>query len=335
MKRLSLALVAAAALTSSGCSTIFHRPHFVRIRPVSTPTATADLGEPRKAARSAYYQSAVRAIGARDYALALDLLQTARSQDPNDPAVINAFGVVYDKLGRFDLSARYYAQAAALDPDSPIVRQNLAYSAVLQGRALPNAPTAQTQLAEVAPSPTFAQVAAALLAPTSTAFVPHRAQTASPAAPKPELLGGPPAVRPQPAPTPAPQQAQAQLTAAKPTFTIAKAPAPTVVLAVAPNGALLTGRSLQIVDASGATGGGEGVRQQLASRGWSAPKSAVTVAKAQTRTRIVYPQGGQAIAQALARTLPFPVEVAACDDRCTSLSLIVGEDAAHHLRARS
>jgi hypothetical protein len=319
MKRLSLALVAAAALVGPGCTSIFHRPHFVRIRPVTTPTASA---QPRKDARSAYYQSAVRAIEVRDYALALDLLQTARAQDPKDPAVINAFGVVYDKLGRFDLSARYYAQAAALDPNSPIVRQNLAYSAFLQGRVPGLQAAPATQLATSA-APTAAQVNAALLAPPPA---PVRAAQASPA---PELLGGPPAAKPAIA------LAQAPLAPVRPMITVAKAPTPTIMVAVAPNGVLLTGRPLQIIDASGASGGAETVRQQLASRGWTAPRSAVTLGKAEARTRIVYPQGGQAVAQALARTLPFPVEVAACDDRCTGLALIVGKDAAHHLRARS
>lgn len=313
MKRIGLALIAVAALSGAGCTSIFHRPHFVQIRPVTTLTADA---EPREAARSAYYQSAVRAISARDYGLALDLLQSARAQTPSDPAVINAFGVVYDKLGRFDLSARYYTQAAALDPDSPIVRQNLAYSAQLQGKWAPDAPT--TALAAATPTAT----------PTAIASTPVSAQAVAgpPVASTPTLLGAPKPVTLALASAP-PQQP-------KSVITIASAAAPGVTIAIAPNGAILTGSALQIVDASGATNGAEGVRQQLVSRGWSAPKVA-SLAQAETRTRIVFPQGGLAIAQALARTLPFPVELAACDNRCTSLSLIVGQDAAQHLRAHS
>ena len=79
-----------------------------------------------------YYQGAVRAIIGGDYASALDYLQAARQVQANDVRVLNAFGVVYDKLGRFDLSARYYAQALAVSPTSPIVAKNLAYSGVLQ-----------------------------------------------------------------------------------------------------------------------------------------------------------------------------------------------------------
>ena len=41
MKRLGFALVAAACLVGPGCASIFHRPHFVKIRPINTP-ATAE-----------------------------------------------------------------------------------------------------------------------------------------------------------------------------------------------------------------------------------------------------------------------------------------------------
>ena len=81
-----------------------------------------------------YYNSAVAAIERRDYAAALDLLQAARATQPDDVRVLNAFAVVYDKLGRFDLSARYYEQAQRLDPASPVLARNIAYSARLQTR---------------------------------------------------------------------------------------------------------------------------------------------------------------------------------------------------------
>jgi Flp pilus assembly protein TadD len=296
--RIGLALLAAACLVGPGCASLpnfgFHRPRFVAIRPI----APAPSAEPKQAMRSAYYQSAVRAIDQRDYALALDLLQAARARDPQDAAVMNAFGVVYDKLGRFDLSARYYTQAAALDPDSPIVRQNLAYSERLQGKWAPASPATALAVAVPAPSQPAAPSPAA---PTLAVAQP--------------LLGA--------------------ITTAQPMITIAQAPSSGITVAVAPNGVLLTGRALEIVDASGSAGGAEAVRQQLVSRGWSAPKSAVRVATAESRTRIVFPEGSLAVAEALARTLPFPVQLAACHDRCGGLSLVVGEDAAGRLKARS
>jgi hypothetical protein len=83
--------------------------------------------------RDTFYESAVSAINGKDYARALDYLQEARARDPRNVKALNALGVVYDKLGRFDLSARYYAQARAVDPESQIVAANIGYSKVLQG----------------------------------------------------------------------------------------------------------------------------------------------------------------------------------------------------------
>jgi tetratricopeptide (TPR) repeat protein len=113
-----------AGLTASCVAGPGARPvKLTAVQTPSEPTSKIDL----------YYSAAVRAIEARDYAQALDYLQTARAIAAEDVRVINAFGVVYDKLGRFDLSRRYYAQAKALDPTSKVVDNNLAYSERLQG----------------------------------------------------------------------------------------------------------------------------------------------------------------------------------------------------------
>ena len=87
------ACVAAVGLT--GCLTApGARPvKLTAVNTPSTPVSKIDL----------YYSGAVRAIEARDYAQALDYLQAGRGIAPADVRVINAFGVVYDKLGRFDL----------------------------------------------------------------------------------------------------------------------------------------------------------------------------------------------------------------------------------------
>jgi Flp pilus assembly protein TadD len=105
----------------------------VKVKPVRTET-TAGLAD------DGLYLDAASAISRRDYPRALDLLQAARARKADDPRVLNAFGVVYDKLGRFDLSGAYYAQARALDPGSPIVAANMAYSAWLQAKSKRDAP---------------------------------------------------------------------------------------------------------------------------------------------------------------------------------------------------
>ena len=102
----------------------------VQIRAV----AGSDLAPPDPAAVvNRLYGRAAEAIRARDYATALDLLQVAAGAAPGDVRVLNAQGVVYDALGRFDLSGRYYARALQADPGSAIVAHNIAYSARLRG----------------------------------------------------------------------------------------------------------------------------------------------------------------------------------------------------------
>ena len=108
----------------------------VKVRPIDT---LATMGAPQ---RDALYESAVAAINERDYGRALDYLQAAKSKDPRNVKALNALGVVYDKLGRFDLSARYYAQARAIEPDSKIVAENMGYSRILQRLLDPNQPVA-------------------------------------------------------------------------------------------------------------------------------------------------------------------------------------------------
>lgn len=129
MKTKAVLMSSALAVTLYGCAGTGGEPPLgaLKVRPASTNADTgvtlADL----------LYGDAVSAINRRDYARALDLLQAAREKAPGDVRILNAFGVVYDKLGRFDLSQRYYAQAQSVDPASTIVAQNLAYSKALQG----------------------------------------------------------------------------------------------------------------------------------------------------------------------------------------------------------
>lgn len=143
------------AMSLGGCAALPRLSHWVSIRPVK-----ADAARP-VAREDGYYLSATAAISRRDYADALEQLQAARARKADDIRVLNAFGVVYDKLGRFDLSARYYEQARALDPTSTIVARNIGYSAELKGRASdpilmanaePQALSSPIAIAEQAPS---------------------------------------------------------------------------------------------------------------------------------------------------------------------------------------
>ncbi len=144
----------AVALSTTGCSLLPGMPSAPEIKPVAPPASALSL-----LSDEGVYQDAVRDITNRDYARALDYLQVARSRSPKDVRVFNALGVVYDKLGRFDLSARYYAEAKALSPDSRIVENNIAYSARLQRGMNLTTPLPSVAVAE-AKTPTPAPVSA-------------------------------------------------------------------------------------------------------------------------------------------------------------------------------
>ena len=127
----------------AGCVWPLHRNAPVDVRPIATGLTT-----PGALADDGLYLDARSAIIRRDYATALEALQAANARTPDDVRVLNAFGVVYDKLGRFDLSERYYAWAAKLDPQSSIIANNLRYSGYLR-----TGKSGDTALAETKPVP--------------------------------------------------------------------------------------------------------------------------------------------------------------------------------------
>lgn len=219
-------LASALAMSLQGCASIGgDTPKAeLNIRPARVASASVSVAD-------GLYNDAVTAINRRDYARALDLLQVARERTPNDARVLNAFGVVYDKLGRFDLSGRYYAQAAAADPGSAIVAQNQAYSQTLRveitpladATAPPSAPSVQVRARTVADIParklpaftvpveapgqsvSAASSLAALPAPRTARYVVPSSPALSVASAEPLVVRLAPAVRQPLLQTPAPQ----------------------------------------------------------------------------------------------------------------------------------
>jgi tetratricopeptide (TPR) repeat protein len=125
--------VAIAGVGLSGCqyfSWLHPRPKAKAIAVRVAPTTLAPAGP--NALLDRLYADAVQEMQRRDYATALDLLQMARARKTDDPRVLTAMGVIYDKLGRFDLSDRYYTLAEAADPGSKVVAMDRAYSERLQ-----------------------------------------------------------------------------------------------------------------------------------------------------------------------------------------------------------
>lgn len=137
MKKSPLASVLLASALLAGCahlpekiaSLFHHRTNLAsRVRPVP-----ANIGQTGPyMAEDRLYADAVSDIDKRRYGEALDMLQVARDSRPDDPRVLTAMAVVYDKLGRFDLSDRYYDQAERADPGSRIVAMDRRYSIMLR-----------------------------------------------------------------------------------------------------------------------------------------------------------------------------------------------------------
>ncbi len=258
---------AALVIGLSGCAAFPRLSHWVDVKPARQAQASSLLRE------DGYYSSATMAMSRRDYARALELLQSARAQKPDDVRVLNAFGVIYDKLGRFDLSARYYEQARALDPTSSILAANMAYSVAMQTTAARIAP-AEALIAQAAPAGRPVQQASVV-------------RLSLVAAPRTIQLPG------------------------------------------------LTGRPLELADASGRADVAELVRRALQRQGWSVSASRAPQVNRQAATSITYPSSSQTVARALARTLPGEVAMVDCLKACDGIRLLVGADAARWFTART
>lgn len=102
MPRRALALAAlAAALASAGA-----------------PAAWADPSEetPGAASPTSDYAVGKRAVEARDWPRAIELLRRAEIQDDRNPDVQNLLGYAYRNAGRLDDAFRHYEAALRLNP---------------------------------------------------------------------------------------------------------------------------------------------------------------------------------------------------------------------------
>jgi tetratricopeptide (TPR) repeat protein len=352
MKPTTIGPMIAACVAGASVAGCLHAPgRHVQLTAAHTPSAPVSKID-------LYYAGAVRAIEARDYARALDYLQTGRAIAPDDVRVINAFGVVYDKLGRFDLSARYYAEAKTLDPTSKVVDNNLAYSERLQGLAHEPLAFASAAEAEARLKPhdglmPGAPVVVAQIDYGTPAIV--MVDTVKPAETAPELFGtarrmqmaaaSRAAVKPAgaavsrvavaegqaaAAPVPPRPAARAQVADAGPAHPApaakpvpAKAPAKAQVKAQA----RLAGAPVLLVDASGSPDAARRLGQRLTRLGWSVQAAPAAAVRPVDASHIDYAARTPQIAQALARTLPGAVRVHACAGACPAIRLVVGRDA--------
>ena len=264
------------------------------------PTPGTRIVQPDLQSSIGYYTNAVTAIDARHYALALEYLQAARAQKPSDARVLTAFGVVYDKLGRFDLSTRYYAQAAAVDPQSKIIAADIDYSRRLQGLATVDSATltvlAGHDLAE-GTGPRMAAEQLPILAehlpavPAGLANITLSFQQIAALAEANLLL----------------KDRAGTPTRTKPIF--------------------LTGHPLMIVDASGHSDAGKSVQSYLSGLRWTVAKGELTKVPSRFQTVIFYNEPLVTAAKALARTLSLQARLTARSD-AQGLKLVLGSDIA-------
>lgn len=71
-------------------------------------------------------------FAAQRYGLALKHFKQALIQASKDIKILNGLAATYDKMGRFDISKRYYQMALTVDPQSPETLNNFGYSYYMQ-----------------------------------------------------------------------------------------------------------------------------------------------------------------------------------------------------------
>lgn len=176
MKRGGIILLGGAALLSlQGCG---QRAELaIRAKPGGLAAGEQPVGFRVAEARAHF------ALG--NVALALEGFRKALREDPASVDALNGVAACYDRMGRFDLSRRYYEQALALAPGDARLYANLATSLDMQGRR----DEAASVRAELAERLTAGHAAtAALAAIEQTAESTTRVEPSQP----PQLASAPP-----------------------------------------------------------------------------------------------------------------------------------------------
>lgn len=286
----------AAALIAalSGCAVTHRLPTIVQ-RPVAVPAS--DFQDALAEARSMYLRG--------EYGLAIGGFRNAIRLSPDDATGYDGLAACYDRLGRFDLSRRYYEVALAFAPTDARIYRNLALSLRMQGRE----EEARVVLADAAALPVMGgassarATATAALSPdgeqqVETAPAPSVAIALDPAAPiaMPDWIGG----------------LFRQLAKAEPV-----APPPAEL-------AQTQGPAMLILNANGRPGLAASTRARLHGTKWQAARLAN--APARETSEIVYPSRQPALARLVQARMPFPVRLRASPS-ATWITLWLGADA--------
>lgn len=95
----------------------------MRVNARNTPAAEGDA-----------YQTGRGLLAIGDVTGAMAAFRQALLEAPQSVDALNGVGICYDRLGRYDISRGYYDSALAIEPNSPLVLNNLGYSLYLQGQ---------------------------------------------------------------------------------------------------------------------------------------------------------------------------------------------------------
>lgn len=115
MSRLLLCVL--AALSASACSTT----------DIFGTNAQPSGPAPGSAADAADYQLGKSQLAAGQLGPAIDTFEGALARNPNSIPVLNGLAVAFAKAGRADLAEHYFSKALALDPQSRVTLNNIAY----------------------------------------------------------------------------------------------------------------------------------------------------------------------------------------------------------------
>ncbi len=90
-------------------------------------------GEPVMNGGADSYEKGKQNLFAGNYGLAAGQLRAALRNDPMSLDILNALALTYERLGRHDVSQKYFAQALAVDPSSVQTLNNIARSLLDKG----------------------------------------------------------------------------------------------------------------------------------------------------------------------------------------------------------
>lgn len=250
--------------------------------------------------------------------LALESFRLALRDDPRSVDALTGLASCYDRMGRFDLSRRYYEQALALQPTGKPVLAALAGSLDEQGKSS----EAQSVRAEMSAPPLIAQtgkITVELPAPRPAA---PPVEVAAIAKPTPAANDGPRLERMSFGEvalitTPRPQWKPVVVARTLASTTVRFVPIPTQPAVV----------RLRLLNAARQQGLAARTRNVLASRGW---RDVVIGDADRTRDRslVLYSEATAQHAQQLARRLGFAL---ARDARPGALTILLGRDASARL----